>query len=165
MARRLATAVGVLWLVTACGGAKTQPIPFNHKLHVTKAELQCDSCHENVAEGTVAGFPRVRVCMRCHKNEEPSNPAAVPYIEDLRRHAKEGTDVPWQRLYALPRHVYFSHRRHTEIAGLDCKECHGDMGELTAPPTEPVARTLTMANCLACHVERNVQNDCAWCHR
>jgi len=158
------------WLVlvlcaAGCGNAKVQPMPFNHKLHVTKAELQCDSCHENVAEGAVAGFPRVRVCMRCHKNEEPANPAAVPYIEDIRRHAKEGTDIPWQRLYVLPRHVYFSHRRHTEIAGLECKECHGDMAELEAPPSEPVAKTLTMTNCLACHVERKVLNDCAGCHR
>lgn len=148
-----------------CEGARPQPIPFNHKVHVTKAELQCESCHENVAEGTVAGFPRVRICMRCHKNEEPANQAAVPFINEIRRHAQQGTEIPWRRLYALPPHVYFSHRRHTEIGGLECKECHGDMAELTAPPTEPVARTLTMTNCLDCHEARKVENDCNRCHR
>ncbi len=162
---QVVSAVAAVSVGAACGETKVQPIPFNHKLHIEKAELQCDSCHENVAEGTVAGFPRVKVCLRCHKNEDPANAAAMPHVELIRRHGAEGTDIPWQRLYRLPSHVYFSHRRHTELGELECKECHGDMAALTAPPTEPIASTLTMSNCMACHERRGVENDCSWCHR
>lgn len=148
-----------------CDRETEQPIPFNHNLHVTRGELECDSCHEYVLEEAFAGLPPVKICMRCHKNEDPENPASLKYIQAIRQAASDGGQIGWVRLYELPRHVYFSHRRHTDIGGLDCKECHGDMAALTAPPPRPVVRALTMEGCIACHDEKNVDNDCSWCHR
>ena len=72
----------------------------------------------------------------------------------MRRLAKEGGELLWVRIYELPHHVYFSHQRHTEAGGVECKVCHGDMAALTVPPARLIARTVQMDNCLACHESR-----------
>lgn len=141
-----------------------QPIPFNHRIHVING-LTCDLCHQYVFEKTFAGLPRVELCVGCHAGDITSNPAAQPYVETIRKHAEAGTEIPWVRLYRLPHHVYYSHRRHAGIAALSCATCHGDIGERDTPPLRPIARTLTMENCVGCHRSRGVENDCAWCHR
>ena len=141
-----------------------QPIPFNHRIHAENG-LTCDFCHQYVFEKPFAGMPRVELCMGCHVGDIAQNPNAKPYIETIRRHAEAGTEIPWVRLYTLPHHVYYSHRRHAAIAGLPCATCHGDIGERVTPPPHPIAQTLTMENCVDCHQEHGVENDCAWCHR
>lgn len=141
-----------------------QPIPFNHRLHVA-SEIACVQCHEGVRTEAHAGLPRVEVCMQCHEADVTENAAAKPYIETVRRHAAEGTEIPWRRLHVLPAHVYYSHRRHVAIAGLACAGCHGDVADRTTPPPGPVARTLSMSTCMDCHEARGVENDCARCHR
>lgn len=165
MAGKLAGAV-VFAVLAACNGAsREQPIPFNHKLHVGRVSIQCETCHEHASDRAHAGLPRLEVCMECHRRTTPQNPAGAAHVESMRKLAKEGADVLWVRVYELPAHVYFSHQRHTEVAGLECKACHGDMAALTAPPARPIARTLQMDNCLACHDAKGVTNDCAACHR
>jgi hypothetical protein len=144
--------------------AVAQPLPFNHRIHVANA-IECVQCHPGVRTAAHAGLPRVEVCMECHETDITENPAAKPHVERLRAHASAGTEVPWQRLYALPAHVYYSHRRHVAIAGLACATCHGDIAERTTPPAAPLARTLSMRTCMECHEARGVGNDCAWCHR
>jgi len=144
--------------------AAVQPIPFNHRIHADNG-LTCDVCHQYVFEKSFAGIPRAELCMGCHSGDIAQNPAAKPYIELIRQHAAAGTEIPWVRLYNLPHHVYYSHRRHTTIAGLACPTCHGGIGQSERPPEYPVAQTLTMDNCVNCHRERGVENDCAWCHR
>jgi len=150
-------------VVAGCGGPE-QPIPFNHKLHVTRGSLVCESCHETVSEQPYAGLPAIRICMRCHKTETPEDPVAAKRVEALRSYAKAGGDVPWQRVYKMPPFVFFSHRRHTEVGGLGCENCHGAIAELTAPPTSPEGDTLTMWGCIACHEKKKVTTDCAACH-
>jgi hypothetical protein len=147
------------------GAAKEQPIPFNHKLHVTKASAPCETCHEHAADRAHAGLPALEVCMQCHKRITPQSPQGAAYVETMRRMFKEGTDVLWARVYELPRHVYFSHQRHTELGGLECKTCHGDMAAASVPPARPIATTLQMSNCIACHEAKGITNDCAACHR
>lgn len=153
-------------MLGACAAAAqvSQPIPFNHRIHKANG-LTCDTCHQSVFEKPAAGMPRVTVCMACHSGDITQNPAAQPYIDTIRRHAETGTDMPWVRLYTLPHHVYYSHRRHTAIAGLTCDTCHGDIGERESPPTQPIARTLEMDNCMECHEKLGAENQCAWCHR
>ena len=152
--------------LAACNGAaREQPIAFNHQLHLTKGGMQCETCHEHVSDRAHAGLPRLEVCMQCHRTTTPSNAAGAAQVQAMRALAKEGADAIWVRVYQLPAHVYFSHQRHTEVAGLDCKLCHGDMALLTAPPSRPIARTLQMDNCLACHESKGVTTDCAACHR
>ncbi len=145
--------------------ASDQPIPFNHNLHVAKGGMPCEACHEHAADRPHAGLPAIAVCMDCHKRITPKSAQGAAHIDGMRRLSKEGGDLLWARVYELPRHVYFSHQRHTEIAGLECKVCHGDMAALTAPPAEPVARTLRMDNCIACHESKGITTDCSTCHR
>ncbi|MBI2838074.1 MAG: cytochrome c3 family protein [Acidobacteria bacterium] len=149
-----------------CRGAGTaQPIPFNHKIHTVDNEFPCDTCHRYVFEKPFAGLPPTDLCIQCHEDDITTNPAAAPHIQTIRRHAKEGTEIPWVRLYVLPKTVYYSHRRHAKIAGLECSVCHGDIGRSETPPARPIARTLDMDHCIKCHVERKAEYDCSRCHR
>jgi Cytochrome c7 and related cytochrome c len=156
--------LGVLVAALPCRGA-VQPIPFNHRIHTVTNELGCDTCHEGVMKSPRAGLPRVELCMGCHEGDITTNKTAEPYIATLRQHAKAGKELPWVRLYELPKNVYYSHRRHTAIAKLDCAVCHGEIGKSDRPPVEAIDRTLDMRNCIACHEKHAVGNDCAWCHR
>lgn len=161
--------VALLWLAIlsiACSTTPVaqQPIPFNHGIHKDNA-LTCDLCHESVFERANAGIPRVEICATCHSADITQNPAALPYIEKIRAHAQEGTEIAWVRLYNLSPNVYFSHQRHTKIAQLDCSVCHGNIGESRTPVTRPVSRTLDMDGCMDCHENRGVDINCSWCHR
>lgn len=149
---------------SGCGAGVEQPIPFNHKVHVTRGALVCESCHETVFEQAYAGLPPVKICMRCHKTDTPEDETAAKRVEALRAYVKAGGDVPWQRVYRMPAFVYFSHRRHTETAGLACEVCHGAMAERTTPPTSPEGDTLTMWGCIGCHEKKKATTDCAACH-
>ena len=73
-------------------------------------------------------------------------------------------EFDWQRIYVLPKHVYFSHFRHVTLGQLNCQECHGNMKELTSPPVKPAVDILNMDNCMDCHKGRQVNNDCLTCH-
>lgn len=83
------------------------------------------------------------------------------YVESWK---KSGEDIPWRRIYDVPSHVYYSHRRHVTVAGIECATCHGDIGASTAPPRAPL-NDISMAFCIACHEEQEVTTDCNACHR
>lgn len=161
----MSRALAILVLCCACDPGREQPVPFNHQLHVVKGGVVCDTCHEHYADRARAGLPRLEVCMGCHRKVTPQSRTGAAYVESMRAMYKAGADLIWAPVYELPAHVYFSHQRHTDIAGLDCKVCHGDMSALTAPPPHPIASTLQMTNCIACHESRGVTTDCAACHR
>ncbi len=165
---RLSPAPLALAAVLLAGGCVdptvAQPLPFNHRVHVANG-IECVQCHEGVRTQARAGLPKVAVCMECHEADVTDNPAAKPHVELVRRHARAGTELAWRNLYALPAHVYYSHRRHVVLAGLACAGCHGDIANAATPPSRPVADTLAMGTCLDCHEARGVENDCARCHR
>jgi hypothetical protein len=152
-------------LLAACNGGREQPVPFNHALHAGTNKTPCETCHEHAADRAHAGLPRLEVCMDCHKRITPKSAAGAAHVERMRALFKDGADLMWVRVYEVPAHVYFSHQRHTEIGGLECKACHGDMLLLSAPPQQPIAATVSMDNCIACHESRGVTTDCAACHR
>ncbi len=162
--RGLLLLVGAVAAVGCAERPVVQPIPFNHRLHVGLG-IECDQCHQGVRTAARARLPRAEVCMECHQADVTDDPAAKPSIELVRRHAREGTEIPWRNLYALPAHVYYSHRRHVAIAGLQCAGCHGDIADRTTPPPHPVALTLAMSTCMSCHEARGVTNECSGCHR
>ncbi|HEY6909001.1 MAG TPA: cytochrome c3 family protein [Myxococcales bacterium] len=159
-----AAALAAIW-VGCNGAAKDQPIAFNHDLHVAKGGMPCETCHEHASDRAHAGLPRIDVCMDCHKRVTPQNPAGAAQVDSMRKLAREGGELYWVRVYELAAHVYFSHQRHTEVAGLECKVCHGDMAKAKSPPAQPIAQTLQMDHCIACHESRGVTTDCAACHR
>jgi c(7)-type cytochrome triheme protein len=164
-ARAIAAAALAATCMACNGSVKDQPIAFNHDLHVAKGGMPCETCHEHVSDRAHAGLPPIGVCMDCHKRVMPKNPSGAAQVESMRSLAREGGELVWVRVYELPGHVYFSHQRHTEAGGLECKVCHGDMAKLSAPPAQPIAETLQMDHCIACHQSRGVSTDCAACHR
>lgn len=147
----------------AVGRASTgisQPIAFNHLAHTKTAELECDVCHRYVKEQEFAGCPEREICAACHESPLTESAAEATLLEYL----KSGKSIPWRRLYDIPDHVYYSHRRHVTVAKLDCSECHGPIGQSTTPPEAPL-KTISMALCTSCHEKQNVSVDCNGCHR
>lgn len=147
-------------LVCACDGSGIrQPLQFSHRAHVGSG-LACEFCHESVASSTFAGMPPTDTCATCHAAPMSDSPEEAK----VRAYADKGEEIPWRRVYRLPGHTYFSHRRHVTLAGLDCRECHGDVADDTVPQSRP-AVPLNMATCMACHEQRAASTDCNACHR
>jgi len=136
--------------------ATRQPIQFNHQAH---KDIDCESCHESVKTQMAASLPTLDLCLTCHETAITDKPEE----EKIRTLAKQGKPIEWQRLFKQPAHVYYSHRRHAGIAQLECKQCHGSMGESKTPPLH--VRNLSMSDCISCHDERGVRADCVDCHR
>lgn len=138
-----------------------QPLVYNHQVHVENAGLVCADCHNPDQSPSTTTIPSIEICSSCH-SEEPLTES--PEEKKLLQFVAEKSEIPWKRIYSVPDHVYFSHRRHVTKAGLECKVCHGDVPQLTKPITAPFV-PVTMENCMKCHRENNVTNDCLSCHR
>ncbi len=147
----------IIILQTVRGGVK-QPIAFNHKLHAENG-LECVDCHPYFEEQASSGRPSLETCQSCH--DEPQGESKEE--KKLMEYIKSGNEIEWQRLYRAPEDVYFSHRRHVVLGKIECKTCHGDIGESSKPPYKPLK--ITMKNCMNCHEEKGATNDCVACHR
>ena len=147
-------------LLAACPQAVpiVQPLQFSHRAHISNG-LPCVACHATVEQAAAAGMPQLETCMLCHRGAITDSPEE----EKVRQSADAGVELHWQRLYRLPDYVYFSHRRHVAQGRIDCTRCHGDIGDSTAPPPRSAVRHM-MADCMECHAERQVSNDCIRCH-
>jgi hypothetical protein len=141
------------------GSSIKQPIEFSHKKH-TEQDIECEACHIYVKEQIFAGIPNVETCLECHS--EPITESKEE--EKIREYHKKNKKIPWIKINNLPPHVYFSHRRHVAIAKLECKICHGNMGELVKPPNKPLV-TLKMGDCIDCHKRKKAKIDCIYCHK
>lgn len=159
---QLGLAVAVLFLVyrfCIASGVVRQPIQYNHKKHVAMG-LECAGCHKHVFTMAVAGLPSVDDCMACH--QAPVSESAE--AKKVAGFANKPGGIPWQRVYSVPSDVYFSHRRHAQLAKIGCEVCHGDMKNRTKPVDRP-QQPITMEWCLDCHEQRGASQDCAACHR
>lgn len=155
---------------------KRQPIDFSHALHV--AELgDCTHCHYFRADGSFAGSTRLIHCIDCHEEVIGEDPDEIRFVEE---YLKRGRDVYWYSYADQPPNVFFSHAAHVKMAGMDCAECHGPMGEATylRPYVENritgYSQDIWGKN-IAGWVQRLVgieiephermkMDDCAWCH-
>jgi len=135
-----------------------QPISFNHKKHVGQG-MECVSCHPHFKTQNFSGLPEIGVCMECHKDPVTDNREE----EKIRKFHREGKKIAWKRIYEQPDHVFFSHRRHVVLGKMDCKNCHGDIGQSEKPPLKPWVK-MTMKWCMDCHTRSRVTNDCLACH-
>ena len=153
--------IALVWMALGTRRTITQPISYNHKLHIEEVELNCIDCHIYVENMPSATIPNTKFCMDCHADEPMSD---SPEEVKLLKYIKEGQSIPWQKIYSVPDHVYFSHRRHVTIGEIDCSECHGNVQELTEPAPYPIW-VPTMNNCINCHKENKVTYDCLTCHR
>lgn len=138
----------------------SQPIQFNHQKHVKDAGLECTVCHELYQTGPRSGLPALETCLGCHDGTTTGSAEEKKLVELAARTPPPG----FRKLFRLPDHVYYSHRRHVVVAGLACETCHGGIAATTAPPTRPLVR-ITMDGCLACHARQGVQTGCTPCHR
>lgn len=151
----------VLCSCSASSSPVDQPIQYNHSLHVQQEEIECVECHVGVATYARATIPNIEICGECH-SEEPNteSPEELKLIE----YVDSNTRIPWRKVYSVGDNVYFSHVRHTEVARIDCGECHGDVEQMTHPFTrQPIV--MNMDRCVGCHEENNVTTDCVNCHR
>jgi len=150
---------GVVFPRVAASRAGAQPIAFNHAKHVSSG-IDCADCHTGAQSSAHATLPDLETCMTCHAEALGNSPEEAK----LRRVAAEGGSLHWSQLLRLPPDIYFSHRRHVQIARLECATCHGRMAEATSPPTRPfwAAR---MQQCLDCHRRSEAGTGCNDCHR
>jgi hypothetical protein len=156
----LAAGALLLFLLISFGFSSKaeQPIPFNHKKHAEQG-LECDTCHRYYKTQTFSGIPTISICIECHK--EPVTESKEE--EKIRQYHQRKEKIPWKRLYNEPDHVFFSHRRHVVLGKMECKNCHGDIGQSERPPSRPWVN-MSMNWCMGCHGERKVTNDCLACH-
>jgi cytochrome c553 len=141
-------------------GAVAQPIAFSHEKHVQELEIGCKECHQYYETSQHSGLPTLTTCKGCH--EEPLTDK--PEERKIQTLAGEGQDDVFRKLFRLPDHAYYSHRRHVAAAGIDCETCHGGIAHTTEPPEAPLVR-ITMGFCLDCHQRSGVSSDCTRCHR
>ncbi len=137
-----------------------QPIAFNHQKHTEALEIECRVCHELYESGSHAGLPTLATCLGCH--EEPLTES--PEEQKIRDLARAGKDGVFRKLFRLPDHTFYTHRRHVVAAGLDCQTCHGSIARTTSPPQRPLVR-ITMDFCQDCHARSGAASDCTGCHR
>lgn len=167
----LAVFLGVVVLLAICGSAYAywrwsrndliiQPIAFNHRVHITNAQLQCSDCHAYYSRGAHSGLPSADVCMACHSE------ALTKSTEEakLREETQRGNPPVFRKLFHLPPHVYYSHRRHVVLGKLECVNCHGQIANTQTPPSRPLVQ-ISMDFCTGCHAASKVTNDCKACHR
>lgn len=161
----LVSAFGGVWIAHARGTVVEQPIQFNHALHI-RNNVSCIVCHPYYETTARAGMPGVNTCRRCHEGviEVSSEQRKIEAYYESNR------EIPWQRVYKLPDYVYFSHRRHVVLGGIQCKTCHGDIAHRQKPLTAPLV-SLKMADCIACHTREqkktqlNNVHECIRCHK
>lgn len=155
----LAVAV-VVPLLARRSPAVPQPVQFNHLKHTKDLGLGCEFCHKHVRTGAHAGLPGAETCSICHQTPQGESQEAARVTELL----GEGDPLQFNKLFRLADHVFYTHRRHTGIAELECEACHGAIAETERPPPRALVR-ITMDHCMDCHREGGQTLDCAACHR
>jgi hypothetical protein len=128
---------------TEVGAPVAQPIPFSHKHHVGGLGIDCRYCHTSVTQGAFAGIPATHTCMTCHSQIWQN----ASILEPLRRSYARQELIQWNRVYRLPKYVYFNHSIHVN-KGIGCTECHGRMDQM---PLTWKVKSFYMRECLECH--------------
>jgi len=140
-----------------------QPIEFNHYKHFVELDVECQFCHQTVAENDVAGLPNIDICIFCHEEGVVNeNPRFHEVVQIIREYSRRQEKIKWNRIYDSPSHVIFSHRIHVG-AGVECESCHGITGKSKRPSGQP--ELISMESCMDCHRKSNVETDCLICHK
>ena len=151
--------------LSAADGGAGQPIQFNHARH-TQNNVKCIQCHPYYENTARAGMPGVNTCRRCHEGVIQVGPEERK-IEEAYRSNQE---IPWKRVYQVPRNVFFSHRSHVVLGEIECSTCHGDVASYQLPLVKPLV-VLMMDDCISCHKRQQQKTgledveECIRCHR
>lgn len=121
----------------------TQPVSFDHRVHVTGLGIDCRYCHFSVERSSTAGIPPTAICLPCHSQTWLGSRILAPVL------LSAGTSKPlqWNRVNHLPGFVYFNHAIHVN-KGVGCETCHGRVDRMAAVYQ---AVPLTMTWCVDCH--------------
>lgn len=165
MAANSAVKTGVIVLVLLLGGKATidaaygvgihqgyapeQPIKFSHKLHAGENQINCNYCHTGVYEGKGANIPSANICMNCHNAIKRESPE----IQKIYKALEKDEPIQWVRIHNLPDLAYFNHSQHTNVGGLECKNCHGEIEKMEVVEQRS---SLTMGWCIDCHRQTDV---------
>jgi hypothetical protein len=164
--------IGAVVLITGAGGfgagralfrpkrAVPQPIAFNHQKHVEDVGMECGDCHLYFDSSEHSGLPGLTLCLDCHEEPMTESPEEKRLLELV----EAGEDDVFRKLFRMPDHSYYSHRRHVQAGEIGCEICHGDVAATTSPPEVPLIR-ITMDFCIDCHKETGTAADCTDCHR
>jgi len=155
---------GLVPLIASHRGRVTQPVAFNHLKHTQKLGLACEFCHKYVRTSAHSGLPDAATCAMCHSVKQGTSKEAAKVTELL----AAGDSLQFHKLFHLASHVFYTHRRHVGIAGLACKNCHGDIATSQRPPERPLMprkSSRRMQFCLDCHRKQRQSTDCTSCHR
>ncbi|WP_337041556.1 c-type cytochrome [Emticicia sp. 17c] len=131
------------------GYAPKQPIAFSHKLHAGEMKINCAYCHTGVYKGKQSGIPSANICMNCHNTIKRESPE----IQKIYTAIQNDKPIEWVRVHNLPDLAYFNHAQHTNVGGLDCKNCHGEIDKMEVVQQRS---TLTMGWCVDCHRKTEV---------
>jgi Cytochrome c7 and related cytochrome c len=134
----------------------TQPIAFDHRIHIQVAGLDCAFCHRTADTGVTAGLPDVQLCMACHQTIGQGQPE----IDKVRMAWNRQQSIDWQLVTRLPDHTRFEHDAHIQ-ASVACATCHGHVSNMQQVVQ---VRSLKMADCVACHQQNNAPTECSTCH-
>jgi mono/diheme cytochrome c family protein len=165
LAANSAVKTGVIVLVLLLGGKATidaaygvgihqgyapeQPIKFSHKLHAGQYQINCNYCHTGVYEGKGANVPSANICMNCHNAIKRESPE----IQKIYKALENDEPIQWVRVHNLPDLAYFNHAQHTNVGGLECKNCHGEIEKMEVVEQRS---SLTMGWCIDCHRQTDV---------
>lgn len=130
---------------TRAGYAPTQPVAFDHSLHVGQLGLDCLYCHTDVTKAAHSNVPSTNTCMNCHSIVKSDSPKLAP----IRNSYESGEPVEWVQIHKTPDYVYFNHAVHVN-RGISCVHCHGQVNEMEVVSH---AESHSMAFCLECHRE------------
>jgi len=158
---RLALLILLIIFLTRCGGNDeiVQPIEYSHFVHFNELGMDCTDCHLGVEDKINATLPSLEICASCHEDMNGESDAEARVVEAV----TNNEPIQWQRIYHLPDHVFFSHRRHVKSGKISCKVCHGEVENLHNPPRKQIV-PIAMNRCMKCHDNKSISNDCITCH-
>lgn len=149
---------------------KEQPIDFNHALHLELVDEECQSCHFFREDGSFSGAPQLAQCIGCHEEIMTDTENEIRFYEE---YVQKEREVPWLIYSKQPQCVYFSHVAHVKMGSMECRTCHGDIGESTHLPVYEQNRiSLYSRNIWGKNIggfkkntwDRMKMDDCAQCH-
>ena len=130
----------------------TGDIIFDHQLHVTEMEVECDACHPDIESSALANdknLPTMENCEDCHDIDDDENCGMC----------HKDPDDPLD-LFNPPRPINFNHQVHLS-GGTNCTYCHGSVATTDILTESSMPK---MALCMNCHTGRKASSECAVCH-
>lgn len=162
-------------ITTSCKNSKQafadEKISFSHRTHIDKYNIKdCGTCHKYDANKTFRGLPSIGECTVCHKRdgELTSTDHLTPRKKTM-FDSYTDKDRPWISHAEKPDLIYYSHKVFRTAQTSDgktifkCDPCHGD--KASANGTAKLKSEKLMENCIECHTEYKLNNQCDVCHR